>query len=312
MRADRMKISKSLDDGGPFIIWEKEKKAEFRQGMIIDTKVCGNPECRYLHIDAIAIDERFQHIRFEGDKFIYTVETERGQKAEPLPNQQLSASLHIDSSEVSISAGTPPGKQDPELLSRLLKHLEGDLFETMKRRWRMVKQVNRDQWRKMDWRWWEEGLMVGWNEVFPDDPDIIFESAGKRYWIRDLYCINPKCPCRDAVFAFTEIRDKGKHKELGSVAFDLKASRIDDIQAVETSSEELMRLWKVFKKDSMLQKTLRPRQKEMKLIGREIAAMSYGSKPATSGASSKVGRNDPCPCGSGKKYKKCCLGKKGI
>jgi preprotein translocase subunit SecA len=23
----------------------------------------------------------------------------------------------------------------------------------------------------------------------------------------------------------------------------------------------------------------------------------------------KVGRNDPCPCGSGKKYKKCCLNK---
>ena len=24
---------------------------------------------------------------------------------------------------------------------------------------------------------------------------------------------------------------------------------------------------------------------------------------------SKVGRNDPCPCGSGKKYKKCCIDK---
>ena len=23
----------------------------------------------------------------------------------------------------------------------------------------------------------------------------------------------------------------------------------------------------------------------------------------------KIGRNDPCPCGSGKKYKKCCFGK---
>ena len=22
-----------------------------------------------------------------------------------------------------------------------------------------------------------------------------------------------------------------------------------------------------------------------------------------------IGRNDPCPCGSGKKYKKCCLGR---
>jgi len=27
------------------------------------------------------------------------------------------------------------------------------------------------------------------------------------------------------------------------------------------------------------------------------------------GKKRKVGRNDPCPCGSGKKYKKCCLGK---
>jgi len=26
-------------------------------------------------------------------------------------------------------------------------------------------------------------------------------------------------------------------------------------------------------------------------------------------ATPKVGRNDPCPCGSGLKYKKCCLGK---
>ena len=28
--------------------------------------------------------------------------------------------------------------------------------------------------------------------------------------------------------------------------------------------------------------------------------------------SPKVGRNDPCPCGSGKKYKKCCIGKSNV
>jgi hypothetical protein len=26
------------------------------------------------------------------------------------------------------------------------------------------------------------------------------------------------------------------------------------------------------------------------------------------GSAEEVGRNDPCPCGSGKKYKRCCLG----
>jgi preprotein translocase subunit SecA len=30
------------------------------------------------------------------------------------------------------------------------------------------------------------------------------------------------------------------------------------------------------------------------------------SKPATATQGNKIGRNDPCPCGSGKKYKKCC------
>lgn len=27
---------------------------------------------------------------------------------------------------------------------------------------------------------------------------------------------------------------------------------------------------------------------------------------------SKIGRNDPCPCGSGKKYKQCCLDKEPV
>jgi SWIM/SEC-C metal-binding protein len=29
-------------------------------------------------------------------------------------------------------------------------------------------------------------------------------------------------------------------------------------------------------------------------------------KPKTKIAEKKIGRNEPCPCGSGKKYKKCC------
>ncbi|MBQ3856123.1 MAG: SEC-C domain-containing protein, partial [Ruminococcus sp.] len=34
---------------------------------------------------------------------------------------------------------------------------------------------------------------------------------------------------------------------------------------------------------------------------------SFSNEPAR--AKKKVGDNDPCPCGSGKKYKKCCKGK---
>ncbi len=40
-------------------------------------------------------------------------------------------------------------------------------------------------------------------------------------------------------------------------------------------------------------------------------ARRHQEAPVTGPAKNKVGRNDPCPCGSGKKYKKCCLGKDG-
>ncbi len=33
-----------LDDGGPFAIWEKEKKGTFKRGMILDTWVCDIPD----------------------------------------------------------------------------------------------------------------------------------------------------------------------------------------------------------------------------------------------------------------------------
>jgi len=36
----------------------------------------------------------------------------------------------------------------------------------------------------------------------------------------------------------------------------------------------------------------------------EAAAAAEKAKPVRTGP--KVGRNDPCPCGSGKKFKHCC------
>ncbi len=43
------------------------------------------------------------------------------------------------------------------------------------------------------------------------------------------------------------------------------------------------------------------------LPGTEAARQAKQTPPAKVAKVAKVGRNDPCPCGSGKKYKKCCL-----
>ena len=53
---------------------------------------------------------------------------------------------------------------------------------------------------------------------------------------------------------------------------------------------------------------------ERKMVATPTAT-SHGDKAETKKpvkrSAEKVGRNDPCPCGSGKKYKNCCMGKEG-
>jgi preprotein translocase subunit SecA len=41
-----------------------------------------------------------------------------------------------------------------------------------------------------------------------------------------------------------------------------------------------------------------------------VAAMLRGSSAPTPVTRQKTGRNEPCPCGSGKKFKKCCGGRR--
>jgi preprotein translocase subunit SecA len=55
------------------------------------------------------------------------------------------------------------------------------------------------------------------------------------------------------------------------------------------------------------------RDEELSLPAASVAPSAQASAPPAPGApkpirrdAAKVGRNDPCPCGSGKKYKKCC------
>jgi SEC-C motif-containing protein len=55
---------------------------------------------------------------------------------------------------------------------------------------------------------------------------------------------------------------------------------------------------------------LQEKSEFQRIGGNWIFARTLRNGPAPLKSSApKVGRNDPCPCGSGKKYKQCCLGK---
>lgn len=67
---------------------------------------------------------------------------------------------------------------------------------------------------------------------------------------------------------------------------------------------------KRMEKDGVDFKSIRQMKKWMKTHEAELKAEQAGGVPAKVETvvhdGPRIGRNDPCPCGSGKKYKKCC------
>ncbi len=66
---------------------------------------------------------------------------------------------------------------------------------------------------------------------------------------------------------------------------------------------------KRMEKDGVDFKSIRQMKKWMKQHEAELKAEQAGNMPKVETVvhdGPRIGRNDPCPCGSGKKYKKCC------
>jgi len=88
------------------------------------------------------------------------------------------------------------------------------------------------------------------------------------------------------------------------VAYKREAHQVFQ-EMIERVKEETVRLLfhiQIQREDQVQQ--LRQEQEEQPMFY-EAAGGGSAPRPQAAKKSGKVGRNDPCPCGSGKKYKKC-------
>ena len=152
-----------------------------------------------------------------------------------------------------------------------------------------------------------EGIMVGWQDIFPYAEDISINDGPTQYYFDDQYCINSTCSCKDVALAILPIENgiaqggdsspavrynymNGKWKletlpadnsqPVGRIMGKLSESLPDLSGTLKTRHGILRRLYGKYRQNQGLETTGQPKQ--------------------------KIGRNEPCPCGSGKKYKMCC------
>jgi hypothetical protein len=149
------------------------------------------------------------------------------------------------------------------------------------------------------------GTMVGYFDIFPFARRLEFTDEQGTWLIGDQYCCNPKCPCQEAVLSFMRLPEgagRGPLRPIVSISYqyrDGKVSRLDAEADPRYSEQGLLESLKKTRAD--LDSLLAKRQSLLRrLVGRTLKRQTIHS------LTPKIGRNDPCPCGSGKKWKRCC------
>ena len=197
-----------------------------------------------------------------------------------------------------------------ELIKEFVTDLNTSLKDRFRTRFEKAKERGKDE--VLDWfddLNIEDGSCFGYSEVYgeSDTEKFIFEYKDRKYFVDDQYCTNPKCNCNEAILSFIDIipdRDKLEAQfvlrvPLGTGDYEIEFNDHidkDEIKLIFTRYMEHIQ-------DIGLMKN---RYKKMQEYGKKRSLRHKQKQDTPKVVSLKVGRNDPCLCGSGKKYKKCC------
>ncbi len=156
-----------------------------------------------------------------------------------------------------------------------------------------------------------DGILIGYNEIFPFHHPLRPTLNGRSFLIFDQYCLRPACDCQQMTLNFYTDDPPGPNGESTAspsftVEMDLARREWELQEQLAPTSAPVLVLMAEF----LAQIDAYPLLAERRRVLRALYRHNCGKfVPEPVKVTAKPGRNDPCPCGSGRKYKKCCWGK---
>lgn len=274
MAQTRIEQNKRVDDGRPLIVWRRYDDVD-ANGFKITTAICSNPECPCREMSL-----EIRSVRREGSTKP-TVGTET-----------LHATYFADEDRVEVANESLIADDDA---TWILGQLRGDHLDWLRERWTRGRARLSEESDGLP-EDWEPGTLVPYDEVFRADWDLTVVHEKRTYYVVDQYCPNPSCTCDRVVASFYDLTDDGRY--LGAVDAPLRGRG-----AVTTKGDpRASLLWSAVLDQHGVKELRRRHARILDAVERTTPV----AEPAR--AEQKIGRNDPCTCGSGKKYKRCCLG----
>jgi len=154
-----------------------------------------------------------------------------------------------------------------------------------------------------------ESLMIGYQEIFPWAEILTFKIDGILYALQDMYCLCSLCACKDAVIDFPGFREGMATPEtpVAAVLFNYDNGKWEELDKGSSGHDCKTLVREMLGKYPDAVRIFNARKARLRTLYHRFRKTQLPS-PMSEQTPKKAsaGRNDPCPCGSGKKFKKCC------
>jgi SEC-C motif len=272
---------RSVDEGGPFLV----------EAPVVDP---GGSPCGH----GVLVETRFDPASDVVAEAITLLlrPAERGER--------ISVRAHGEPVTVMLSLVTgrcaPVGEEAERLLE---EHAWLDLALAERLAWlrdrarRAAAQRDRETSCRSALRRAKPGAMMPYDELFPADWDLVLYEDGVLYWAVDHHCLKLACSCAAIVVDFHRI--DGTHpRAVGKVTLDLHDPDGPPRASTPLTRKLFDKLW-ARRREELVRRHEEVRRQVLRVASDRptVAPPTELRTPA---------RNAPCPCGSGKKYKRCC------
>jgi hypothetical protein len=217
--------------------------------------------------------------------------------------------FHIDLDTVLASSATLDAAlllDDHPRIRAIVERLDGEVLEALGRLWYRGKGLpdpiaQHRAARELVVPGFKPGQMVAHDEVLGGVRDDVYEIEGRLHQVLDLHCAKPDCSCGEVLLDIQTVNPRGG-PHLGHVR--IEGSGAVTAEPNSRHPQRFAEVWAAFQKRHPRYRDWLARRGA--LVQEVAARIMPETRAPRSTAHPKVGRNDPCPCGSGKKHKKCC------
>jgi hypothetical protein len=198
-------------------------------------------------------------------------------------------------------------KNADEMIAEFMDGLDELHFKDLfKEHYRATKEYGKKHYRLED-----EMALYQIPDNTADNP-LAFLYDGSSFLITDQYCTSAKCKCNAVVLSFFRLSDRETQTPEFIIRLHLDSLGYE-MEQINCDPDKIAGIAKYFLDKQGVLETLLHRYREMKKDTgkshmkriKETEGKTHNPEPRRA-TEPKAGRNNPCPCGSGKKYKKCC------